>query len=405
MGPDDKFENPIELGLKDNIEPARFTTPNELHEWLSGQFAFYNNLIGKHAATDQALQNAWTSITKLIQDGPNRLNTIKSNANATQKDYENAIRRTVAHYSQKRLLDAHSPTGEFLNTLSQSEPVLAAHVATILLRAPVALGSAQSPLWLEAGAFAVAWQRGWLDKAPSEDASLNVLKDAWTKRLAELESSLQATKSSMDDHDKLIADRAIEAAKKLKEFDDKALALQTEWRTKSDRSITDGQAQIDDFKNAYNKALALRAPNHYWRNKQRGHRIAAGLWFVAFVLAAVGTVAGVWFVWHLTIELKFTNEPPPYTAFIPSIGVALLGAWFMRLCSRQAISNLSLSADAGERVSMVQTYLALREGGHASDEHLSLILSSLFRSASKPSDDGGPPTIADSVGKILRGEK
>jgi hypothetical protein len=127
----------------------------------------------------------------------------------------------------------------------------------------------------------------------------------------------------------------------------------------------------------YNQQFALKAPTNYWSEKQDTHQLVAGLWFFLFLAASVGTVLGVWYVWHVTVE-PHPDTAAAYTAFIPSLGAAFLGGWFMRMFSRQMISNLALSADAGERVAMVKTYLALTEGGHASESDKSLILSSLF---------------------------
>jgi hypothetical protein len=121
-------------------------------------------------------------------------------------------------------------------------------------------------------------------------------------------------------------------------------------------------------------------------------------------MSAALTVAGVLSVWHVTLA-NHTGGDPAYTAFIPSIGAALLGAWFMRILSRQIISNLSLSSDADERVAMVKTYLALVQGGHAQEGDRGLILSSLFRTAARSSDDAAPPTIADALGRVLRTDK
>ncbi len=62
--------------------------------------------------------------------------------------------------------------------------------------------------------------------------------------------------------------------------------------------------------------------------------------------------------------------------------VGVLGIWAVRLVVRMWLSNAHLSTDAEERVTMVQTYLALIEDGKMTkDEDRALVLTPLFRPA------------------------
>src|ERR1700752_388165 len=250
-----------------------------------------------------------------------------------------------------------------------------------------------SAAWLRAGALATAWQEGWIDRGSAFETTLETVYRKWDERFDAKLVAINGTAQALTGELNAITEE------------------KTKWQTRlveateaSATFIKAGGEKITAFESAYNQALALRAPTQYWRDKQRSHWMAAGGWFAAFAIGAVLSVIGVWYVLHVTVELRFTGpETAPYTGFIPSIGAALLGAWFIRMFSRQMISNLALGADAGERVAMVKTYLALTEGGHASESDRGLILSSLFRTAAKTSDDAAPPTAADALAKFLKG--
>ena len=68
----------------------------------------------------------------------------------------------------------------------------------------------------------------------------------------------------------------------------------------------------------------------------------------------------------------------------------------MRIISRQLLVNFSFASDAGERVAMVKTFLALmQKPEHVSENDRVLILSALFRPSTKSDDDAAPPNWFD----------
>jgi hypothetical protein len=66
------------------------------------------------------------------------------------------------------------------------------------------------------------------------------------------------------------------------------------------------------------------------------------------------------------------------------------------------MGQLHLYHDADERVTMVQTYLALREGGHADESHMGIVLGRLFAPAG---DSAGKDelimTMPDAITAVL----
>jgi hypothetical protein len=75
----------------------------------------------------------------------------------------------------------------------------------------------------------------------------------------------------------------------------------------------------------------------------------------------------------------------------------------VRVPLRLAMSELHLKNDADERVTMVNTYLALRAGEHATTEHMQIVLERLFRPGVDGivKDDLGPVTASDVVARAL----
>ena len=84
-----------------------------------------------------------------------------------------------------------------------------------------------------------------------------------------------------------------------------------------------------------------------------------------------------------------------------SVGIVVA---VVRIPLRLAMSELHLGNDAEERVTMVNTYLALRAGEHTTAEHMAVILDRLFKPAADGivKDDFGPVTAADALGKVLQ---
>jgi hypothetical protein len=402
----DPFDPPIEI-QNEKLPLVRFSTPQEALQWVQSEQRFYQEIMSRGTSEDGVLANAWSHINNSTF-GPTiqQINNLNSNPNTDP--YKNVLTDFARNYLSNRLVDSNSVTAQEVKKIAQKNPVLAARVLVVSTEVPFSFGNNNTAgSWLRATQLAHEIQRGWLSKKPSLIESLDTLRKEWDERFQKSEQQLSQREEALSSLSDALTAQLNEWKKNLAIYIEQSASSQTGAKEKVGQSIAECKSSIEDFKRAYNQALALRAPTHYWKSKQWGHRGAALFWFVAFTLAGIGAAWGVWKVWHFTVEIPFgsAHEAVGYTAFIPSIGAALLAIWFMRMFSRQVISNLALSAGASERVAMVKRYLALTEGGHAQDSDRGLILSSLFRSAAKTSDDAAPPTVADFATKMLRGEK
>jgi hypothetical protein len=78
------------------------------------------------------------------------------------------------------------------------------------------------------------------------------------------------------------------------------------------------------------------------------------------------------------------------------LAVAFLAVWVLRIISRQLLTHFVMASDAGERVAMIKTFLALMQlPEHVKEEDRILILSSLFRPSAKTEDAATPPNWFD----------
>jgi hypothetical protein len=83
--------------------------------------------------------------------------------------------------------------------------------------------------------------------------------------------------------------------------------------------------------------------------------------------------------------------------------LATLGFWVIRILVRLFLSHIHLENDAAERVTMAQTFLALkRDSALSGTEHIGTILAALFRPTGDGivKDEGLPPTAMEWLTKL-----
>lgn len=153
--------------------------------------------------------------------------------------------------------------------------------------------------------------------------------------------------------------------------------------------------------------LALEAPVSYWTTRRSINRRLAVALYTLFTLLLVGSAVLAYLVlgkvdWPREI-LSDGNVNFGYVGLV--VLAAGLAVAILRIPLRLAASFLHLANDADERITMVNTYLALREGEHAGKEEMSTVIDRLFL----PTQDGIVKddlvgiTIWDSIANKIRG--
>lgn len=147
-------------------------------------------------------------------------------------------------------------------------------------------------------------------------------------------------------------------------------------------ALSEHEAAMNGLKRAFKDGMALRGPVEYWSKKAEMHQAKSKslMWWsfgsIAGLAIALGCIAG-WVAHNLD---KDTAPEAWKVSVLVLVGV--LGIWVVRLVIRMWLSHAHLATDAGERVTMVQTYLALLEDGKMTkDEDRALVLTPLFRPA------------------------
>jgi hypothetical protein len=141
------------------------------------------------------------------------------------------------------------------------------------------------------------------------------------------------------------------------------------------------EEELSEIKRIYDEKLALQSSVAYWKEKRSHHsNVMLGIGIATLVLG-LGTM-GV-FMYKASELVNETITQVPLAKLSILLAVSTAGIWLTRLCTKIFVSNLHLRTDADERVTMIQTYLALlREGNGPKEDDLQLILSSLFRPTS-----------------------
>ena len=159
--------------------------------------------------------------------------------------------------------------------------------------------------------------------------------------------------------------------------------------------------KFEDLEQTYNEKLALQSSVWYWTDKRKHHQKI--IWWTGVLTFCFGVSTGIAFILVALELLKETLLNVPLSSLGIMFAISTFGIWLTRLSAKIFVSNLHLRTDSDERVTMIQTYLALlREGNGPKDEERQLILQTLFR----PSTTGfikedGPTSFYEVIPKAI----
>jgi hypothetical protein len=175
------------------------------------------------------------------------------------------------------------------------------------------------------------------------------------------------------------------AQKTLISFQQDRLNISTEWRSFFDCS--------QDEMRALAASAALQAPKPYWNEKGNFHekkiRNSKNLWVLSLainvMIIAVSISLSILFPPNITTGIYGIIERMVYFGSFLGFGI-----WWSRQNLKNYRLNEHLAEDAKERVTMIETYAALKSQG-LGRENYTTILNALFRPAvTGLVDDSGP---------------
>lgn len=397
----------VELDLGEAGGRHRIKSIDHLLRWLETEVAYWNWLSTRSAATIPHLAQLGTHVIQQLNALRGQVNTWqqRGGTEATAEGVPAAIENL---YKVRQLLHSSTAEAKFIQTIrnESGDIAAAAALASTLLQSPQqrqAFGVDYNNLDQYEGKLAITlFRRGIAPKsAAAVQRSLKTLSENYRQVYEEQAAAadeLTGRLKGLDRKYTKITDRGshgmAEAVRLARRHAKKQRSkANDEWEDQKKAHMQ----SVADLEDNYNKAFALEKPVEYWDRKRKKHRLASSILFVSFAFYLIGVVKLVGFA--LTTPLgstEFWKDPSPgfLAAAAVTIGVVVaLG----RIPLRLAMSQLHLGNDADERVTMVTTYLALREGEHASEQHMSIVLERLFTPAADGivKDDLGPVTVID----------
>jgi hypothetical protein len=386
------FPFDVKLGSNGQFE---FASIEDVARWLATEqnaWAWTRNC--GHPQITQHYQQAWQNTDQRIKNYRQFQERDKSRALPEAQQLAQQVR---SDYKAGRYFTAATPEAKFLQSLSGRDVQVGA-LAVLLKGDPPTSGKhiegvVRAHLYLlgvhataEAGRSALeALQKELLDelaqartereKAGNESGELlSQLEAAWQTAQAAGEKQFADVRDGFEQDRERATQAASLAAKEAKE------------RLES----------IESIEKTYREFMSLEAPVKYWeeqRTRYRGRSIAWGL--AALVAFAAGggllyRLAGTWSDIVANAETHVPNAE--YFLIGRAILLATIFVWVVRVLVRGFLSALHMETDAGERVVMAKTYLALFSEDKIGESDRALVLAPLFKPSSTGivKDDAAP---------------
>ena len=241
------------------------------------------------------------------------------------------------------------------------------------------------------------------------------------KKLRQMQN-LKSEKKSLDDYLILLQSRLDEISKSIgKEFEGHHRKNKQELSEDINNATAAAAETIENrilaAQDSVKTQAFLEAPINYWKKKQRAHTH-----MVWAMVIGIGATAGVAYLAFYEL-LDFAATNPEFISFrnggtsVNLINSVLVGLpafgiiWVFRILVRLLMSNIHLRDDAQERMTMIDTYLALRQhiistsGEETLTEKLKdldQMIQVIFRPAATglTNDDAVAPQVYDLVNRV-----
>lgn len=177
---------------------------------------------------------------------------------------------------------------------------------------------------------------------------------------------------------------------------------------------TDAIASLEHVENRFKGYMEAGAGVDYWKGKETEHttkrseRLKHIMYLIAaftFVLLAFPTLFYSCLLTPWTATVKAAGLAPDYVMF-SFVGIFALiismGVWGVRVLVKLYLSEHHLLIDASERVTMIQTYLALTDEGKMDNNDRHALLATIFRPTQDGvvKDEGFDPSITGLLGAL-----
>lgn len=364
---------------------------DELESWVRTESSFWNWLkgakAGDYARVFQKYLEPLTQSVRHAGDAKRHANTNQAAVDASVIQCRRSIEIAFNEHSTP-----HSSTQQAkrLQAMSQQSPTAAAGYLYALLPEHHGILFENVPNIESWGGFFQGLNERF---GMTGDGQLRAQREAFADLSAKMERLTGEKAAAYDELERCFnaLTRGIGEAEANHKTDFEHLVATSEKAYKD--ALADHAGQMEALRETFREKMTLRSPVEYWRDRATRHRDRAE----NLLKATFGSIGGLAVVVGFGTFLVFRTSVDPgkpeawKLAILGFVGV--LGVWAVRLIVRMFLSDRHLSIDAEERVTMVQTYLALMEDKKVpTDEDRKLILQPLFRPASDGIvKDEGPP--------------
>jgi hypothetical protein len=311
-----------------------------------------------------------------------------------------------ASFANGDAINSQTSLGKFIQTIARDHDVSIAAAAYIF-----ALPGRNEPItFTKVSALAFGYLSNYYAGIDKKSANMAVKliqeKSAEFSRIvqdADSKSSelLGAMASKMDAVDVRVGDTSKRIASNVRVARRLFLRQRSELARENEDAISsftsNAKEEIERFTDLIKSQISLQGPTEYWESKRWWHRFStfvSGISFMAYIGACLWIVNRAFFARYGSI-FDFLDHWKESSLGAVALMGGILAVTLMlaRVLYRIFASQLHLWNDASERVTMIQTYLALAEKDHVKEEFLGALLSRLF----SPASDG---IIRDDLGAI-----
>ena len=190
--------------------------------------------------------------------------------------------------------------------------------------------------------------------------------------------------------------------------------------------IARSQNEWDEKIDGYEAKVSLRAPREYWECRKNRHsqradavrkswessvRWVAALLTVLALVLFFGDAEPVRLMYERVFKIQESSRAADVTSQLADVlrraitfgAIAGMGVWWLRQKLRDLRSHEHLAEDADERVTMIETFAAMRGAGLEGSD-FGPIFNALYRNAATGlvTDDGGGPIMPiEIVSKLI----
>lgn len=396
------------IDLKKNGGKKSFYTADEISQWISKEVEFYDWFADARKA-DQNCPFIIDYINKALRIVDNGLSAILSASDSDKLHFINTLKTNIEnYYLTGNVIHSTSSEGVFLKKLLDSDVVVACYALGYLIgRIPSQsqLSSKAFKGYMDAWAF-----KSGINSKSIEKEVLDNLHNEWLEKADAFNTNQQELTNKFEEiHKKIETEADAQVAEHLELINQNKIALTN--------FIDESNQRLKNIEEAYDKHMALQSSVEYWTGRMSYHANKSNTYSRLVVLlgllgvSVIILLSNIFFSTDVTEvikkggSVKFSDLPLwEISVFIFSISIII---WIERVFVRLTLSQLHLETDAGERVVMAKTYIAmLREGQAPKDDDRKLILASLFRpNTTGIINDDALPFNLDAMQKIIGGSK